>query len=180
MKTTRGIPITPQQSQGEGPIRISRGAFGRSFRLEASQFLPCPRDELFALFSDAFELENLTPTWLHFSVITPLPIAIGRGTLIDYRLRVHGLPLRWQSLISDWQPPLRFVDEQTRGPFRRWRHEHSFEAVKGGNFCRDIVDYSLWGGWLVHALLARRDLLTIFRFRQNKLRERFSASCAWR
>lgn len=113
-------------------IKFGRSPAGHGFRLEAVQFLPRPRAEVFQFFSDAFQLETLTPGWLHFSVLTPAPICISAGTLIDYRLRLHGLPVRWQSRISVWEPPLRFVDEQTRGPYRRWHHEHAFEAVDGG------------------------------------------------
>jgi ligand-binding SRPBCC domain-containing protein len=139
------------------------------FRLEATQFLPQPRDRVFSFFSDALELEKLTPPWLKFSVLTPLPIPIAAGTVIDYRLKLHGIPIRWQSLISSWEPPSRFVDRQVRGPYRRWNHEHTFESVDGGTLCRDIVDYDVIGGRLVHALFVRPELLKIFAFRHEKL-----------
>jgi ligand-binding SRPBCC domain-containing protein len=95
------------------------------------------------------------------------------GTVIDYRLWVHGVPVRWQSRISQWDPPWRFVDEQTRGPYRRWHHEHVFEAADGGTLCRDLVDYEVYGGSLINFLLVRPDLFRIFAFRQRKLRELF-------
>lgn len=151
-----------------GPSPCCRGA-----RLETAQFLRVPREEVFALFSDAFQLETLTPRVLHFSVLTPPPIEMRVGTLIEYRLRIHGVPLRWQSRISVWEPPLRFVDEQLRGPYRHWYHEHRFETRPEGTWCRDIVDYATPGGWLVDRLLVRRDLIKIFTFRQAKLRELF-------
>jgi ligand-binding SRPBCC domain-containing protein len=110
-------------------------------RLEATQFLAERRDRVFDFFSDAFQLEHLTPSWLQFSVQSPRPIHIREGMQIDYRLRVHGVPMRWQSRIEVWQPPIRFVDVQTRGPYRYWRHEHLFEEVAGGTICRDTVDY---------------------------------------
>lgn len=96
-----------------------------------------------------------------------------RGTLINYKLRVRGIPLSWQSRISVWEPPLRFVDEQVRGPYRLWHHEHVFEEVNGGTLCRDCVDYAVYGGRLINSLLVQPDLTTIFSFRQQKLRELF-------
>ena len=159
-------------------IRIDSSPTGIGFRLEASLFLPHPRDRVFDFFSDAFQLETLTPSWLRFSVLTPPPIRIVPGALIDYRLRVHGVPLRWQSRISEWEPPLRFVDEQTRGPYRRWHHQHIFEVVDGGTLCRDIVDYAVYGGSPINAFFVRPDLFKIFAFRQSKLHELFPATDA--
>jgi ligand-binding SRPBCC domain-containing protein len=155
-------------------IEITRSPAGPGFRLTASQFLPQPRDRIFEFFSDAFELENLTPPLLNFSVLTPAPIQIAAGTTIDYRLALHGIPIRWQSLISTWDPPARFVDQQTHGPYRRWHHEHIFEPVPGGTLCRDVVNYDVLGGRLVHSLFVRPDLIRIFTFRQEKLHELFA------
>jgi ligand-binding SRPBCC domain-containing protein len=152
----------------EHPITIEPLPAG-GFRLSASQWVPQPREQVFALFSDAFQLEALTPPWLKFAVLTPAPIEIAAGTLIDYRLRLHGVPIRWQSRISVWEPPVRFVDEQTRGPYRRWHHEHVFAEVDGGTLCRDTVDYRPLGGWLANSLLVRRDLLKVFTYRQQQL-----------
>lgn len=156
-------------------ISFGRGLDGRSASLEAVQFLPAERERVFEFFSDAFQLETLTPPWLRFSVCTPGPIAIEPGTLIDYRLRLRGVPLRWQSRIEVWDPPQRFVDVQTRGPYRRWRHEHVFEEVDGGTLCRDAVDYAAPGGWLIDRLLVRGDVRRIFSYRQRKLEEIFSS-----
>jgi ligand-binding SRPBCC domain-containing protein len=97
------------------------------------------------------------------------------GLLIGYRLRVHGIPLRWQSCISEWDPPLRFTDRQRRGPYREWNHQHIFEAVDGGTLCSDIVDYAVYGGSLINTLFIQPDLLKIFSYRQTRLRELFSA-----
>lgn len=163
-------------SPGDSPIRIDRAPSGQGFRLESTQFLPQPRERIFEFFSDAFQLQTLTPPWLHFAVLTPPPIRIAAGALIDYRLRLHGIPVRWQSRISVWEPPVRFVDEQTKGPYRRWHHEHVFEAVEGGTLCRDLVDYSVPGGRLIHALLVRRDILTIFEFRRGRLADIFGGA----
>jgi ligand-binding SRPBCC domain-containing protein len=157
-------------------ILITRAPSGAGFRLEASQFLPQPRDRIFDFFSDAYQLEKLTPPWLKFSVLTKAPIQISEGTTIDYRLKLHGIPIRWQSLISDWEPPVRFVDRQTRGPYRRWNHEHIFQPVSGGTLCQDVVEYDVIGGRLVHSVFIRPDLFKIFAFRQEKLREMFAAT----
>lgn len=154
-------------------IEFGPSPSGRGFRLQAVQWLRESRERVFALFGDAFQLETLTPPWLNFAVITPAPIPMEPGTLIDYRLRLHGLPLRWQSRISVWEPPERFVDEQTRGPYRRWHHEHRFEATDGGTLCWDTVDYEVFGGRLINALFVRPDIEKIFAYRQRKLRELF-------
>jgi ligand-binding SRPBCC domain-containing protein len=143
------------------------------FRLETVQILRQPIDRIFEFFADAFQLETLTPRWLRFIVLTPAPIVIRAGTLIDYRLRLHGIPVRWQSRISVWEPPFRFVDEQVRGPYRRWHHEHVFESTEQGTRCRDIVDYEVPGGRLIDNWLVRPDLLKIFAYRQQRLRELF-------
>lgn len=147
---------------------------GRGYRLEATVWLPVARDDVFAFFSDAHQLEVLTPPWLNFRVLTPQPIAMRAGLLIDYRLRLHGLPMRWQSRIDVWEPPLRFVDVQTRGPYRYWRHEHQFVEQDGGTLCQDIVDYEVPGGALVERWLVRPDLRTIFGFRRQKMAELFA------
>jgi ligand-binding SRPBCC domain-containing protein len=150
-------------------VTIGRAPDGRGFRLVAAQFVPRARDEIFEFFSDARQLQAITPPWLHFTVLTPAPIHIRTGTLIDYRLRLRGIPLRWQSRISVWEPPLRFVDEQLRGPYRYWRHEHTFEEQSGGTLCRDTVDYDVLGGRLVNWLIVERDIRKIFAFRQQSL-----------
>jgi ligand-binding SRPBCC domain-containing protein len=155
----------------EAGIQMVPSPTGRGYRLTAAQFIPQPRERVFEFFSDAFQLEALTPAWVGFSVLTPAPICIAVGTLIDYRLKLHGIPIQWQSRISVWEPGRRFVDEQTRGPYRRWQHEHVFETCDGGTLCRDMVEYEVYGGSIINALFVRPDLLKIFAYRQTKLRE---------
>ena len=140
-------------------------------RLERSTRLPRPLDEVFAFFADASNLEELTPPWLAFDIVTERPIEMAEGTLIDYRLRVRGLPLRWRSEITVWDPPHRFVDEQRKGPYRLWRHEHLFEA-DGDDATRvtDRVDYAVWLDSIVHPFV-RRDVENIFDYRQERLVE---------
>ena len=144
-----------------------------AYRLEMEIWLPRPRKEVFAYFADAHKLEEITPPWLNFRVVTPAPISMHVGTLIDYRLRLHGIPLSWRTLISVWEPPFRFVDEQLRGPYRLWHHEHIFEEVDGGTLVRDIVDYAVPGGPLIHGLLVRRDVERIFEYRAEVLKRSF-------
>jgi len=146
------------------------------YRLTSEITLPVSRDEVFPLFADARQLERLTPSWLHFSVLTPPPIEMQVGTRIDYKLRLHGVPVRWKTRISCWEPPFRFVDEQLQGPYRKWVHLHTFEQNAGQTICRDQVDYDCLGGWLVHELFVRRDLQRIFTFRQQSLARMFAST----
>lgn len=143
--------------------------------LESQVWLPRPRDEVFAFFADAGNLESLTPPWLNFRILTPRPIAMSAGALIDYRIRLRGVPLRWRTLISAWEPCERFVDEQIRGPYRLWRHEHRFIEVDGGTLCTDRVEYRVPIDRLVHGWMVRPDLDRIFEFRRRYLLARFSA-----
>jgi ligand-binding SRPBCC domain-containing protein len=137
--------------------------------------LPAPRDEVFQFFADATQLERLTPPWLKFSVITPPPIQMHEGKLIDYKLRVHGIPLHWQSRLSCWEPPFRFADQQLRGPYREWHHVHTFIKDGTGTICRDEVDYDFFGGRLIQILFVKRDLKKIFAFRTKVLQEIFGS-----
>jgi len=108
---------------------------------ESELWLPRPRDEVFAFFSNAANLEALTPPWLHFRILTAKPITMREGTVIDYRIRVHGIPITWQSAITVWDPPHRFLDAQRRGPYRQWVHTHSFDEASGGTTVGDSVEF---------------------------------------
>ncbi len=135
-----------------------------------------PLEEVFAFFSDAFNLQRITPPWVGFRILTPPPIEMRVGTLIDYQIKLHGLPVRWRTRICEWQPPHRFVDEQLRGPYKRWRHEHTFEQIDGVTLCRDTVEYAVPGGPLaplIHRLLVKRDVDRIFGFRMRALLDHF-------
>ncbi len=145
----------------------------REFELKAEIGLPRPVDEVFRFFADAFNLEVLTPAWLRFEVITPGPIRMQVGTRIDYRLRIRGIPIHWQSQITEWVPPHQFTDCQTRGPYRYWRHVHKFRSEGGGTIAEDVVTYAPLGGWLTDRLFVRSDLDRIFRYRHERLREIF-------
>lgn len=139
--------------------------------LERQQRVERPREEAFAFYGDALNLERITPSWLGFEVTTPRPIEMGTGTLIEYRLRLHRVPVRWRTRIEAWEPPLRFVDVQIRGPYSLWEHTHTFEEDgPGATIIRDRVRYSIpFGplGELADRLLVRQDLKQIFDYRRD-------------
>ena len=153
------------------------GIVAYNYRLERSQLIARPQRELFAFFADAANLERLTPDFLRFQIETPLPIEMRAGALIDYRLSLAGLPVRWRTRISSWEPPHRFSDDQERGPYALWHHVHEFEAVGDHTRMRDRVDYRLpFGplGALAHLLSVRRTLERIFDHRRKVIEELFS------
>ncbi len=140
----------------------------------AELWLPRSREEIFDFFADAHNLQAITPEWLSFETLTPAPIVMRLGALIDYKLCVHGWPLRWRTKITVWEPPHRFVDEQLRGPYRQWIHEHRFVAKDGGTLCTDHVCYAVLGGELVNRMFVRRDVERIFAHRARRLAEFFA------
>jgi ligand-binding SRPBCC domain-containing protein len=140
-----------------------------TYHLRREATLDCPLEELFSFFADARNLETMTPSWLHFRILSPLPVEMKVGALIRYRLRLHGIPISWTTRITVWDPPWRFVDEQLSGPYRMWVHEHTFEATATGTLARDHVRYRVYGGALVNRFLVRRDLERVFDYRQARL-----------
>ena len=146
------------------------------FTLETSLWLPQPVEHVFAFFADAANLESITPPWLRFEILTPLPIPIAEGTCIDYCLRYRGFPLRWRTEILAWEPPHRFVDSQIKGPYRRWVHEHVFVEQDGGTLATDYVEYALLGGAFTNALFVGRDLESIFAYRRQRMLEIFGGT----
>jgi ligand-binding SRPBCC domain-containing protein len=143
----------------------------RTFEYTDSLWIARPRDEVFDFFSEARNLELITPRWLSFNVLTPEPIEMHAGALIDYRLSWRGIPLRWRTEIEVWEPPHRFVDNQIRGPYRLWRHEHLFEEENGGTRVSDIVRYAAPGGALINRLFVARDVRRIFDHRSRRISE---------
>jgi ligand-binding SRPBCC domain-containing protein len=140
--------------------------------LRREQRIERPASEVFAFFADASNLERLTPPLLRFEVLTPQPIAMAAGTRIRYRLRLHGVPIRWLTEIREWSPPGRFVDEQLRGPYGLWRHTHEFAGLAdGATAMRDTVRYrpGLWPVGELAMPLVRRDLEAIFDFRRDAI-----------
>jgi ligand-binding SRPBCC domain-containing protein len=145
----------------------------KTFELRQELWLPRAVDEVFPFFADSANLSTLTPEWLQFRILTPTPVDMSEGTLIDYRIRLRGLPLRWTSLIRHWEPPHVFVDEQVRGPYRKWVHTHRFEPANGGTRILDHVAYAVWGGRVVNRWMVEPDLARIFRYRTECLQDLF-------
>jgi len=145
--------------------------------LERKQFFAEPVEKVFEPFADAANLEAITPPWLHFRIISELPIEMREGAIIEYRLRLHAMPVRWRTVIESWEPPHRFTDVQERGPFALWHHTHTFEAVEGGTLARDRVRYRVgFGpfGEIAHTLFIRSDLERIFDHRQQAVSDLIS------
>lgn len=139
-------------------------------RLERRQYVARPLDEVFGFFAEAGNLERITPPWLGFRVLSPDPVQMGAGALIDYRLRLHGIPLGWTSQIELWEPARQFVDRAIRGPFSLWHHRHRFSASGGGTIVSDEVHYAppLGAlGELADGLVVARDLDRIFGHRRE-------------
>ncbi len=146
------------------------------YRLEKVTFVPRRRDEVFAFFSEAHNLERITPPFLKFHILTPGPIPMRAGTLIEYELTLHGVRMRWKTLIEEFVEGEYFVDLQLKGPYKVWRHRHTFEEVEGGTRMTDRVDYELpFGvlGRMVHWLFVRRQVEGIFEYRNEVIGKEF-------
>jgi uncharacterized protein (TIGR01777 family) len=144
--------------------------------LSLKQFIPSQRGELFPFFGKAENLEILTPPWLNFQITKKSTAAIQKGTLIDYKLKIHGFPVKWQTLISNWAPEEFFVDEQLKGPYKKWHHVHSFEPVPGGTLISDEVTFRLPGWFFGKVILplVLKDVYQIFKYRQEKIKMLYS------
>jgi ligand-binding SRPBCC domain-containing protein len=151
----------------------------RTYRLERSQVIAKSREDVFGFFADASNLERLTPRFLNFRILTPRPIPMKRGTLIDYELRLYSVPVKWRTRIESFEPPMSFSDIQVSGPYRRWHHRHEFLEVPGGTEMRDHVEYELPLGLLgvaARELFVRRSLDRIFDYRRAAIAEIFGAA----
>jgi len=147
-----------------------------TYILRREQWIARPIDEVFAFFADAHNLEEITPPWLGFRILSMSTASIEEGTVIRYRLRLRGIPAHWRTDICQWDPPHCFVDEQTKGPYKRWRHTHRFEADGSRTKMIDEVQYSLPLGVLgriVHAVKVRKDVNRIFDYRRLRIDARF-------
>lgn len=144
--------------------------------LRSELWTPASLDAVWPFFADAYNLQELTPPWLDFRILTPKPIPMHAGARIDYRIKVRGLPMRWRTHIAAWEPQSRFVDEQERGPYRMWRHTHTFEPRDGGTWLCDHVVFAPPGGLLapwINRLLVEPDVARIFRYRLDRMVARF-------
>lgn len=146
--------------------------------LEAEVVVPAPIEQVFGFFSEAQNLQRLTPESLNFEILTPQPIDIHPGALIDYRLKLMGVSFLWQTEITVWEPGVRFVDVQRKGPYRLWEHEHRFTAQGGSTLMQDRLRYAVPGGpleALVWRWFVRRRVEGIFEFRSQAIQEVFPA-----
>ena len=148
--------------------------------LEHTQHVPASLDEVFAFFARPENLAEITPRNLGFQILTPSPIPMKEGAIIDYVVSLGGVPLRWRTLITSYDPPHKFVDEQLTGPYSFWHHTHTFSALAdGGTELGDVVRYALpLGplGDLAHTLMVRRQVEGIFQHRQQVIADRFGRS----
>ncbi len=137
--------------------------------LERSQVVERSLEATFAFFSDAYNLEKITPEFLRFKILTPRPLAMQAGTIIEYSLSLFGVPFHWQTLIEQWEPGVKFVDSQLKGPYALWVHTHSFEALGAERtLMRDRVEYQLPLGFLgeiAHVMFVKATLGKIFDYR---------------
>ena len=140
--------------------------------LRREQWIPAPLPAVFSFFSDARNLDRITPRWLHFKILGQIDSELSTGTLIHYKLAWYGIPMDWTSRIEEWRPPTLFVDLQLKGPYRFWHHTHCFERCRGGTLITDTVRYAVplgvlgdtCAGWLV-----RRDVERIFDYRAKQI-----------
>lgn len=189
LESCKALPVKAEQAGFKFEYRTLDSALTElfpaplEFKLSESQFVSRPLSEVFAFFSEAKNLETITPPWLNFHItrVTPKTESrsdspMGNETLIDYRLKIHGVPVRWQSRIENWDPGKQFVDTQIKGPYAKWHHTHSFKEVRGGTLVSDQVIYRLpFGklGTLFGLPLVKRDVQGIFAYRRKKIAEIF-------
>ena len=144
--------------------------------IERAVWVPHPVAMIFAFFAAAENLELMTPPELGFQIRSEIPVAMRPGTLIDYRIRLHGIPMNWRTEITRWDPPNSFEDVQLRGPYAKWVHTHTFVEERGGTKVGDRVIYALpFGplGAIAHPFV-RRQLERIFKYRESVLLREFS------
>jgi len=149
------------------------------YELNKTQFINQPIDVVFNFFSKPENLALITPSKLAFKILTPTPITINKGTLIDYTIRLMGFPVHWRTLITKYNPPYEFVDEQIKGPYLFWHHTHTFKAVNGGSEIKDKVRYSIPMGYLgqfIHKIWIKKDLEKIFEYRKAVIDKLFNQS----
>jgi ligand-binding SRPBCC domain-containing protein len=146
-----------------------------TYQIHRKQWVPQPVEKVFEFFAKAENLEELTPPFLRFQ-ITIAPPRMEAGARIEYKLRVHGLPIRWRTIIEEWNPPKQFVDNEEKGPYKLWHHTHRFWEENGGTWIEDTVRYALpFGliGRIVNRVMVSRDVDTIFDYRERRVHELF-------
>lgn len=145
-------------------------------QLKRQTLVKAPLEKVFDFFSDAKNLEAITPGFLQFKILEQSTPKIQQGTTFTYRMKIHGFPIQWTTLIEEWVPNSHFVDTQIKGPYKKWRHLHTFKTTPQGTFMEDIVDYRVSLGFIGHLLAGnwvRKDVESIFAFRESKIRSIF-------
>lgn len=144
----------------------------KNYVFESRLWLPATGEEVFEFFSKAENLQKITPSWLNFKILTPLPIKMTQGSFIDYRLKLFGIPIRWKTEISVWEPPHIFVDSQVKGPYQTWIHTHRFDSESGGTMMTDRMEY-MPKGWflapLLNRLFVKQNVSRIFDYRRKEI-----------
>jgi ligand-binding SRPBCC domain-containing protein len=146
------------------------------YTLSCEQFVPIARNQVFAYFQEPENLAQITPSKLTFRLLTPSPIPMHTGSVIDYTIKLGLFPMRWTTLIADYKSPEMFTDIQIKGPYSFWHHKHHFEELSGGTIIRDTVHYALpFGvfGRLIHSLMVRTQLRKIFQYRHDRIQQMF-------
>ena len=147
-----------------------------NFTIYRSQFIDKPRDVVFSFFSKPENLEYITPPYLHFKIMNTLPVSMKEGQIINYKLRIRGISIKWSSLIKSYSPPFNFIDEQIKGPYSVWHHTHEFIEEKNGTRIIDNIIYKIplgFIGKLINHFWVAKDLEKIFNYRQDKVNEFF-------
>jgi ligand-binding SRPBCC domain-containing protein len=150
----------------------------RTWRLQSTLWVPHTPQQVFPFFADAQKLELITPPWLSFRILTPTPLEMRVGALIDYRISLRGMPLRWRTRIARWEPDRAFADEQLHGPYAVWHHTHTFTPQDGGTVIGDDVVMRPKGGLLAAVLMkvVSKELERIFEYRAKVMAEMFGGS----
>jgi ligand-binding SRPBCC domain-containing protein len=144
-----------------------------AYKLLAQQFVPHPIKKVFEFYASAENLNLITPPLLEFKILSDSKIIIKEDSIIKYKLKLHGFPIKWVSKITNWNPPHKFIDTQIKGPYIKWNHLHEFKETSEGTIIHDYVDYIVPGGALIHSLFVKKDLLTIFNYRKDILKTIF-------
>lgn len=144
------------------------------YEIKVKQKLNSNIENVFNFFSKPINLAKITPKRLGFRIITPLPIEMKSGTIIDYYIKIFSLPIRWRTIITNYEYPSQFIDQQLKGPYSFWHHTHTFEETENGTIIKDQIRYVVPFGLLgriLNYLWIKRDLKNIFEYRKEKIKE---------
>ena len=147
------------------------------YNFEMEMIIPADIAKVFSFFSSAENLQRITPPWLNFNILTPTPFQIEQGRFIDYKLSLYGIPFKWKTEITLWDPPHRFIDEQVKGPYRKWIHVHYFEPRGDHTFMRDNVKYEIpVFHTVINKLFVHKHVTNIFNYRRERINEIFNST----